>query len=99
MRQILWLLAGAAVGMLHGWTVSWTVGSLRPGRKGQARLVVLVGALLRTAGTAVVLFVAVTQELTWGLLAIVGFVVSRTAFTAIAASRMAHPDGSKGEGG
>jgi hypothetical protein len=99
MREILWLLAGVAVGVLHGWSVTWSVGSLRPGRKGQARIAVLVGSLLRTAGTAVVLFVAVTQELTWGLLAIVGFVVSRTVYTAIAASRMAHPDGSRNEGG
>jgi hypothetical protein len=81
MREILWLLAGVAVGVLHGWSVTWSVGSLRPGRKGQARIAVLVGSLLRTAGT------------------IVGFVVSRTVYTAIAASRMAHPDGSRNEGG
>jgi hypothetical protein len=97
-RELGWLLVGIAVGVLHGWTVSWAVGSLRPGRKGQARVVVLVGALLRIAGTAVVLFLAVTQELTWGLLAIVGFVVSRTVYTAIAASRMAHPGGSTDKG-
>jgi hypothetical protein len=98
-RELGWFLGGVAVGLLHGWTVSWTVGSLHPERASQALLLVMFGALLRTVGVAVVLLFAVTQRLTWGLLAVAGFLVARTAHATIAASRIAHPDRSADEGG
>jgi hypothetical protein len=98
MREISWLLVGIAVGLLHGWSVSWSVGSLSAGRSGQAGVWVLIGALLRIVGVAVVLLVAVMQELPRGLLAVAGFLAARTAYVAIAASRMAHPGGSAGKG-
>jgi hypothetical protein len=94
-----WFLGGVVVGVIHGWTVSWTVGSLHPQRTGHAILLVLGGALLRTAAVATVLTVAVAQELTWGLLASAGFLVSRMGYTAIMAARIAQSQRSPQEGG
>ena len=89
MSELCWFLAGVVVGLLHVLTVRWTVGALRPGRAGRALMVVLVGALLRTVAVVTVLMIALAQALILGLLAFAGFVVSRTACTAIMASRLA----------
>jgi len=97
LSELCWFLAGVVVGSLHVLTVRWTVGALRPGETGRALMVVLVGALLRTVAVVTVLMIALAQALVLGLLALAGFIVSRTACTAIMASRLANtsssPDG------
>lgn len=90
MRGLLWFLAGAAVGMVQALTLLWTVDSLHPERPWQAMALVLGGTLLRAAVVVAVLIIAITQSLTLGLLAFVGFFVSRTVCVAIISSRMAH---------
>ena len=71
-----------AVGVVHGLTLWWTVQGLQPGGIRRAVLLVWGGALLRSVGVAGVLLMAVTDALTSGLAAVVGFSLARLAWTA-----------------
>jgi hypothetical protein len=74
-----WLVLGALVGGLHGWTQWWTVAGLRPGATGLGLALVLAGALLRWTLAAGLLLTAVLEGLTAGLLALAGMTAVRWA--------------------
>lgn len=84
-----WFVAGMAVGVVHGLTLWWTVQSLQPGAIRRAVLLVWGGALLRSVAVAGVLVMAVTDALTSGLAAVVGFWLARLAWSARIATGMA----------
>jgi F1F0 ATPase subunit 2 len=77
-----WFVAGIAVGAVHGLTLWWTVRGLQPGAIRRAVLLVWGGALLRSVAVAGVLWMAVTDALTSGLAAAVGFSLARLAWSA-----------------
>ncbi len=77
--------------MLQALMLLWTVDHLHPERPWHATVLVLIGALLRAAMVIAVLVMAIMQSLSSGLLAFVGFFVSRTVCVAITSSRMVHP--------
>jgi hypothetical protein len=72
-----WLILGALIGGLHGWTQYWTVARLQPGSARLGLASVLAGALLRWLLAAGLLLVAVLEELAAGLLVLAGMTAVR----------------------
>jgi hypothetical protein len=77
MMTVLWLIVGAALGVLSVTTMWWTVARLRPDARPQALVWVLGGAVLRWAVTAGLLFMAVRTGGGAGPLTVVGLWLGR----------------------
>jgi hypothetical protein len=93
-----WLVLGALVGGLHGWTQWWTVARLRPAAVGLGLVSVLAGALLRWLLAAGLLLMAVLEGLAAGLLALAGMTAVRWALVLWWNRNAWGPAGPKGEG-
>jgi len=89
MGSLIWLAAGLALGWMHAWSISRSVTMLRPDQAGTGVAVALLGSLLRVLGIAVVLMLGLRQSWVSGLLALAGFLVARTVFTALYSARLA----------
>jgi hypothetical protein len=72
-----WLVLGALVGGVHGWTQHQTVARLRPEVIVRGVALVVLGAVVRWLLTAGLLLLAVLQSIEASLLALAGMTVVR----------------------
>ena len=83
---LVWVILGAACGMMSALSLEWTVVRLEPGRGWAVQIV--LGMLLRWAAAAVLLVFAVRTDWTAGLAAAAGFILAGRALLAYRAERI-----------
>ena len=72
-----WLFTGGAIGVLHGLTLWWTVGRLRPGVPSSAVILTMGGIMLRWSLTAGLLVATLQHGILPCLLTFTGLLVAR----------------------